>query len=71
MTPENPQSLPIAEALQQAIDHHQSGRLQEAEQLYRAILQAQPDQPDASHNLGVLAGQIGRPADGLPYLKTR
>ncbi|MHB9117855.1 MAG: tetratricopeptide repeat protein [Burkholderiales bacterium] len=56
--------------MQQAVFHHQAGRLQEAEQLYRAILQAQPSQPDANHNLGVLAGQVGQHAAGLPYLKT-
>ena len=56
-------------ALQQAIAHHQAGRLHEAEQLYRAILQADPNQPDANHNIGVLAGQFGQHAAGLPNLK--
>ncbi len=56
-------------ALQQAIAHHQAGRLHEAEQLYRAILQADPNQPDANHNIGVLAGQFGQHAAGLPHLK--
>jgi len=44
--------------------------LHEAGQLYRAILQASPYQPDANHNLGVLAMQVGQPAAGLPFLKT-
>jgi tetratricopeptide (TPR) repeat protein len=70
MTSTTPQGFSIELALQQAIDHHQGGRLQEAEQLYRAVLQAQPTHPDANHNLGVLAGQIGRHQAGLPYLKT-
>ncbi|MFA7239779.1 MAG: tetratricopeptide repeat protein [Sulfuricellaceae bacterium] len=61
--------MPLDVALQQAVAHHQAGRLQEAEQLYRAILQALPSQPDANHNLGVLAGQVGQHAAGLPYLK--
>jgi len=61
--------LPLGAALQQAVDHHQAGRLQEAEQLYRTILQAQPGQPAANHNLGVLAVQVGQHAAGLPYLK--
>ncbi|MFA7242930.1 MAG: tetratricopeptide repeat protein [Sulfuricellaceae bacterium] len=56
----------LAAALQQAAEHHQAGRLPEAEQLYRALLQVRPDYPDANHNLGVLLGQ----AAGLPYLKT-
>lgn len=55
--------------LQEAVAHHREGRLAEAERLYRAILEGQPDQPDANHNLGVLAGQVGQPAAGLPYLE--
>ena len=65
-----PQTLSLAAALQQAVAHHQAGRLQDAEQLYRAILQAQPGQADANHNLGVLAGQVGQHAAGLDFFKT-
>ena len=46
--------LTIEQALQQGIAAHKEGKLQDAERLYRAILQSQPGQPDASHNLGVL-----------------
>jgi len=63
------QTMPLDTTLQQAVAHHQAGRLQEAEQLYRAILQIQPNHPDASHNLGVIAVQVGKPAAGLPHLK--
>jgi len=66
----NPKMLPLDTALQQAVAYHQAGQLQEAENLYRAILQAQPNQPAANHNLGVLVGQIGQPVAGLAYLKT-
>lgn len=48
---------PIEQSLQQAIAHHRSGRLQEAEGLYHAILQAQPDHPEAKLNLEALALQ--------------
>ena len=47
-------------ALQTALAHHRAGRLGPAEQIYRQILQRQPDQPDALHLLGVLAHQHGR-----------
>ena len=50
----------IDQAMQHAISHHQSGRLAEAEQLYRQVLSVQPNHPDALHLLGVLAGQAGR-----------
>ncbi|HEY0837709.1 MAG TPA: tetratricopeptide repeat protein, partial [Azospirillum sp.] len=51
----------IQEALLAAVDHHQAGRLAEAEVLYTRILEADPDQPDALHLLGVLLAQAGRP----------
>ena len=69
MTATTPQTLPLEVALRQAVAHHQAGRLQEAERLYRGILQAQPDHPDANHNLGVLAVQAKQPAAGLPHFK--
>lgn len=50
----------IPEALNLALQHHQAGRLQEAEALYRQVLQAQPDHSDALHLLGVIAHQVGR-----------
>ncbi|BAN35472.1 hypothetical protein SCD_n01651 [Sulfuricella denitrificans skB26] len=64
------QQQAIQMAIQQAVAHHQTGRLQEAEHLYRAILQIQPRHPDANHNLGVLAVQMQQPAASLCYFKT-
>ncbi|MFO1424658.1 MAG: tetratricopeptide repeat protein [Candidatus Competibacteraceae bacterium] len=55
--------------LRQAITHHQAVRLPDAERLYRIVLAHQPKQPDAHHNLGVLAMQTGRVEEGLPHLK--
>jgi hypothetical protein len=43
----------ISGALAIAIRHHQAGRLQAAEQIYRQILQAEPNQADAIHLLGI------------------
>jgi predicted O-linked N-acetylglucosamine transferase (SPINDLY family) len=60
-------SQSIDQVLHQAIAHHQSGQLQEAGELYQAILQSQPNHPEANHNLGVIAVQIKLPAAGLPY----
>ncbi|MDG4596998.1 MAG: tetratricopeptide repeat protein [Candidatus Contendobacter sp.] len=55
--------------LRHAIIHHQAGQLPDAERLYRLVLTHQPEQPDAHHNLGVLAMQSGRVEGGLPHLK--
>ncbi len=42
-----------------ALQHHQTGRLTEAEALYRQILTAQPHHGQALHLLGVIAHQRG------------
>jgi len=46
--------------MNEAIEHHRSGRHEDAERLYRGILQQVPDQPDALNLLGVLAVDGGR-----------
>ena len=46
--------------LDEAIKAHQQGRLEEAEQLYRSILENQPTNLDANNNLGVLLFKLGR-----------
>ena len=45
-----------------AVQHHQSGRLDQAEQLYRQIIQVEPKHADAWHLLGVASSQAGRHA---------
>ena len=62
--------LTIEQALQQGVAAHKEGKLQEAERLYRAILQSQPCTPDANHNLGVLAVSVNKADAALPLFKT-
>ena len=45
----------IDEALRRGIHAQNEGRFQEAERIYRSILQSSPKHGDANHNLGVLA----------------
>jgi tetratricopeptide (TPR) repeat protein len=61
--------LTVDQALQKGIAAHREGKLQDAERLYRAILQTQPNHPDANHNLGVLAVAVGKPLDAIPLFK--
>ena len=62
--------LTIDQALQQGVEAHKAGKVQEADRLYTAILKAQPKHPDANHNLGVLAVSVGKATEALPFLKT-
>jgi len=46
--------------LSEGVRHHNAGRLDEAEVVYRRVLKAHPDNEDALHLLGVVARQTGR-----------
>jgi len=50
----------VASALALAREHHQAGRLAEAEALYKKILAIRPHHAQGTHLLGVLAHQAGR-----------
>ena len=61
--------LTIEQTLQRAVEAHKAGKLPQAETLYRAVLQAQPNHPDANHNLGVLAVSLNKSELALPLFK--
>ena len=61
--------LTIEQALQRAVEDHKAGKLQDAEALYRAILQSQPKHPDANHNLGVMAVSLNKTEAAIPLFK--
>jgi len=52
------QTVTIPQALQLALQHHQANHLQEAEQIYRQVLEVEPNNSDALHLLGVIAYQV-------------
>jgi tetratricopeptide (TPR) repeat protein len=58
----------ISEALAIAVRHHQAGRLQAAEQIYRQILAVEPDHADVIHLLGVIAHQAGKHDVAVEYI---
>lgn len=60
----------IQQALQQGVAAHNQGNLKEAERVYRDILRSQPNQPDATHNLGLIAADMGRIDIALPLFKS-
>ncbi len=59
----------IPETLAIAVQHHQGGRLQAAEQIYRQILAVEPNQTDALHLLGVVAFQAGKPEAAVEIIQ--
>ncbi|HEY0336705.1 MAG TPA: tetratricopeptide repeat protein [Burkholderiales bacterium] len=56
---QTPTELSLEGALRLALHLHRTGRLDDAETLYRRILDAAPEQPDALHFLGVLKHSRG------------
>jgi predicted O-linked N-acetylglucosamine transferase (SPINDLY family) len=59
----------ISQALAIAVQHHQAGRLQAAEQIYRQILAVEPNHADAWHLLGVIADQVGKHEVAIEFME--
>lgn len=58
----------VADLLRRAAAHHQRGALNEAEALYRQVLDRQPHNFDALHLYGVLKHQRGQSAEALTLI---
>jgi Flp pilus assembly protein TadD len=52
--------MTIDQAMQLAVQHHRAGKLNDAEAIYRQILQTVPNHPHALHNLGEIAYRVRR-----------
>jgi tetratricopeptide (TPR) repeat protein len=63
------QSIPLAEALALAEQHHGAGRLVEAQALCNGILAAQPNDATAVHLLGLIAHQSGQLGEAIEHLR--
>lgn len=63
--------LTLDEAIQKGVESHKAGvaQIQQADILYTAILKVQPKHPDANHNLGVLAVNLGKVQEALPFFR--
>ncbi|MGC2856238.1 tetratricopeptide repeat protein [Novispirillum sp. DQ9] len=58
----------LATLLAEGMAHHAAGRMAEAEALYRAVLERQPEHAEALHGMGVMALQVGKPAPAAQLL---
>jgi predicted O-linked N-acetylglucosamine transferase (SPINDLY family) len=61
-------SITVEQALLEAIDHYQAGRLVDAERIYRQILAYSPNHDRALCMLGIVVGQAGHPASTIDLL---
>ena len=59
----------VNELLLRGVAAHKEGNIDEAENIYRTILEIQPTHPDACHNLGTILLSTNKSALALPLLK--
>ena len=59
----------LQDALRFAVEHHNAGRLDQAEDIYREILEIEPENPSALHLLGVIAHQVGESEVAWPLIQ--
>ncbi|MBT4701498.1 MAG: tetratricopeptide repeat protein [Rhodospirillaceae bacterium] len=68
--PSDPQNLTMDQALDLAVQHHNAGDLEQAEEIYQQILEADPKHPVALHLLGVVASQVGEFEDAAELISS-
>lgn len=59
----------LQDALRFAVEHHNAGRLDKAEDIYREILDIESENPSALHLLGVIAHQVGESNAAWPLIQ--
>ena len=62
--------IDIDQLLQQGLEAHKEGKLEEAKRLYMNILKINPLQLDANYNMGIILISLNKSADALPFFKT-
>lgn len=55
--------------LKTALKHHQAGEAEQAEKLYRQLLEQEPNNTDALHLLGILLAQRGKFLEAQKYIE--
>jgi predicted O-linked N-acetylglucosamine transferase (SPINDLY family) len=61
--------VPIAQALELALQQLFSGNLAQAESIYRQVLAIEPENPDAWHLLSVIASQRGNVVEAIQLIR--
>ena len=60
----------IEKALKKGVAMQEAGDLNLASQFFETVISLQPHNPDANHNLGMLAVSVGKVQEAVPFLKT-
>ncbi|MFI4947886.1 MAG: tetratricopeptide repeat protein [Alphaproteobacteria bacterium] len=60
--------MTIEEQLREGLEHHQAGRLAAASKCYLGVMRREQRHADATHLLGVVAAQLGRPVEGAALI---
>ena len=61
--------MSLADALEIGVAFHKQGWLKPAEEVYRAVLKLQPEEPNALHYLGMLHHQAGDSEAGVALIR--
>jgi predicted TPR repeat methyltransferase len=64
-----PRARKILRLLESAVGMHRTGRVDEAETIYRGVLKNDPAQPDALHFLGLLEQQRGHSTEAIQLIR--
>ena len=62
--------MTINQALNEAIGLYKAGNIAAAKRFFSRIIQIEPNQPDANHNMGRLLVESGNLEEALPFFKT-
>ncbi len=62
--------LTLNQALRKGIEAHKAGKTHEADRYYTAILKVDPKHPKANHSMGMLAVDVGKVEEALPFYET-
>jgi predicted O-linked N-acetylglucosamine transferase (SPINDLY family) len=60
--------VPTGDLLKQALAHHEAGRLEDAQELYRTILHHDPENVDALHYAGLALHQAGETERAIAWM---
>src|SRR6185437_11952184 len=61
--------MDAAKEINNGIALHQTGRLAEAMAIYRRVIEAQPNNPNAHHLLGLALHQSGKDDEAIPHFE--